>query len=54
MHYSQVLYHDEVIPLITVILNGMLESMQYIHQNCLEESPDDSDYKHRGDNGKTK
>jgi hypothetical protein len=54
LQYLQAQYHDEFLPLITVILNGMLESLDYIRQNCLEEDPDDEEYKHVGGNGKSK
>jgi hypothetical protein len=32
----------------------MLESLDYIRQNCLEKDPHDEEYKHDGGKGKTK
>jgi len=47
-------FNDDFLPLITVILNGMLESFSYLRRNCLEEEPGDEGCKHGGDYGKTK
>ena len=50
----QAQFNDELLPLITVMLNGMLESLSYLRQSCFEEEPGDEGCKHGGEYGRTK